>query len=186
MDLVDIRLCVFEHIYNVYDLLNFCIIDKLAINTASTKTFWIKQFDKFGLEKSSIFNNITKLNNHHVWVMDFLQCKYITDKTNFIINNLGPLKILNVNISINMTLNTYVNIFKRHNCSYLPDIMDSSNIILDQIDLGKCCNIFGNFYFTTVKNERHNIYVDTFEELKNILDDINRERCKGMSINQLI
>ena len=58
MDCVDIRLCVFEHIYNVQDLLYMCIVDKLAINMASTKAFWTKEFKKFRLTQPFYHYNI--------------------------------------------------------------------------------------------------------------------------------
>ena len=185
MDLVDIRLCIFEHIYNVYDLLNFGIIDNISRNILSTKSFWIKQFDKFGLEKSSIFNNVTKVNNYHEWVMKFLQCKYVTDKTNLIIDYLESHIIYNVMVDFNMSLNTFINILKRHNYSYIPnpDNFDSCSIILNQIYLGKS---YIGFYFKIAKHEIPDIYVNNIVKLKNILSDINGERCKGMSIKQLI
>ena len=137
MDHVDIRSCVFQHIYNVSDILNLCIIDKLGIKTASTKAFWINEFNKFKIPYPLII-----FNEYNKWIIEFLQCKYITDKTNLIINNLEP--ILRGKIALNMSLNTFINILKRHNCSYIPDIIDCGNITLDEIDLGKG-GMFGGF-----------------------------------------
>ena len=75
MDLVDIRTCIIQHINNIQDLLNVCIIDKLAINMSSTKDFWYNQFINHDLplcnkkyNKSKFLHCKSSMINSHVFI----------------------------------------------------------------------------------------------------------------------
>ena len=69
MDNPDIRSSIIEHIFNIQDLLNISIIDKLGVNIASTKCFWVKQFIKHDLPLTN------KVYHHYVqWREFFLHC----------------------------------------------------------------------------------------------------------------
>ena len=180
MDYVDIRLCIFEHINDVKNLFNLCIVDKLAINMASTKAFWTKEFKKFRLTQPLI-----TYNDYHRWMMAFLQCKYVKYKTTNIINRIQYPEIQTIKIDFNMTLDKYINILKRRNYGGLPpDNINYRNIILDEICLGK--GII-KYNLQIIKNKSPLIiYLFTNEELKRILYDIYNEKCRVMSIKQLI
>ena len=75
-----IRLCIFKHIINIPDILNLCIIDKLAIKLCSTKAFWVTQSNKQGFDMGN-----TVYIEYYKWIEEFLCCQQaIMGSTNLI------------------------------------------------------------------------------------------------------
>ena len=170
MDIIDIRSCIFKHIYNIQDLLNICIIDKLGINMASSKYFWIQQFMKY---KLPITNKI--YNQYYKWVQDFLYCKYsMMNSTNFI-NKIKhkyyhyPLRINNI------YLYKFSEILTRFNCVNLnkKDVKHDKNTKIEYMSILKCTTHKYNFSFHI--DVDNNIEISNFFEFR-----INKQQLKNI------
>ena len=84
MDYSDIRLCIFKHVRNIPDILNLCIIDKLAIKLCSTKAFWVTESNKQGFDMGD-----TVYIEYYKWIEEFLHCQDAIITSTNIINKLS-------------------------------------------------------------------------------------------------
>ena len=83
MDYIDIRSSIIKHINVIQDLLNVCVIDKLALKLSSTKDFWVKQFINHNLPMCN-----KKYDQYNKWRNKFLHCKLCLYKSVDCINTI--------------------------------------------------------------------------------------------------
>ena len=72
MELMDIRISIFEQIDDVKTLISFCNVDKENRQLCSTRAFWVKQFNKYNL----LLLNINYIESRD-WMEEFLTRYYV-------------------------------------------------------------------------------------------------------------
>ena len=175
MDYVDIRLCLFEHINNVTDLISLCMVDKLGIKTASSKAFWMKEFEKFKLPQPLII-----FYDYHEWVKAFLQCKWAMNQTVNIINKVNLNELENIFTFTYLYLDKYINILKQGDCNYeLHDEYingDISNVKINTLYLYKSYTKSTYSLMSTPSINAYNcVNINSVDQLKNVLYCIYKE-----------